>query len=76
MKTEPPASFSAGDPVARVLAEDLPFPIARRRVLDEFERLFVERLLTQHGGDTAKAAAAAGVARRYFQILQARKSKG
>ncbi len=76
MKTEPPASFSAGDPVARVLAEDLPFPIARRRVLDEFERLFVERLLTEHGGDTAKAAAAAGVARRYFQILQARKSKG
>ncbi len=76
MKTEPPASVSAGDPVARVLAEDLPFPIARRRVLDEFERLFVERLLTEHGGDTAKAAAAAGVARRYFQILQARKSKG
>lgn len=53
----------------------LPFPQARDRVLEEFEQRFVEKLLAQHGGDVAKAAAASGIGRRYFQKLKARSSR-
>jgi len=53
-------------------ALSLPFIQARDRVLAEFERRYVERLLEQHGGDVAKAAAASGIGRRYFQKLKAR----
>jgi DNA-binding NtrC family response regulator len=56
----------------RVLDLNLPFPEARARVTSEFERLFVTRLLAKHGGNISRAAAASGIARRYFQILRAR----
>jgi two-component system, NtrC family, response regulator HydG len=55
---------------ARVLAMDLPFVRARQEILREFERRFVERVLEQHGGNVSRAAAASGLARRYFQILK------
>jgi two-component system, NtrC family, response regulator HydG len=51
---------------------DLPFPQARDRILEEFEARYVARLLQRHGGDVAKAAAASGIGRRYFQKLKAR----
>jgi len=54
------------------LAQDLPFPVARDRLVDEFERRYVERILAKHGGNVARAAAASGIARRYFQIIRAR----
>jgi transcriptional regulator with GAF, ATPase, and Fis domain len=50
----------------------LPFPIARRRVIEEFERAYVETLLAQHGGNVAHAARASGLALRYFQLVRAR----
>jgi transcriptional regulator with GAF, ATPase, and Fis domain len=65
----PPA---AGDLVDSVLALDLPLSQARQRIVEDFERRYVERVLAKHGGSVAKAAAASGIARRYFQILRAR----
>ena len=56
----------------RVFALNLPLPEARARVLGEFERYYVERILAKHGGNVSHAAAASGIARRYFQILKSR----
>lgn len=56
----------------RILALDLPLPRARERLIEEFQRLYVERVLARHGGNVSRAAAASGIARRYFQILKAR----
>jgi two-component system response regulator HydG len=61
-----------GDFIEETLGMDLPFPRARDRVLDAFERRYVERVLARHGGNVARAAAASGIARRYFQIIRAR----
>jgi ActR/RegA family two-component response regulator len=41
-------------------------------VVSEFERFFVERVLAKHDGNVSRAAAASGIARRYFQILRTR----
>jgi len=60
------------DIVAEILAENLPLTRAREVLVSKFERKYVERVLAQHGGNVARAAAASGIARRYFQLLQAR----
>jgi DNA-binding NtrC family response regulator len=67
-----PRTDPQSDTVERLLALDLPFTEARDRLLEEFERRFVQRLLDAHRGDLAKAAAASGIGRRYFQKLRAR----
>jgi DNA-binding NtrC family response regulator len=51
---------------------DLPFSAARQNVIDAFERVYVTRVLAQHGGNVMRAAAASGIARRYFHVLKAR----
>jgi DNA-binding NtrC family response regulator len=56
----------------RVFALNLSLPEARARVVAEFERYFVERILAKHNGNVSHAAAASGIARRYFQILKTR----
>ena len=62
-----------GASVARSLIDQgVPYSIARRRVLDEFERLFVEVALEKSGGSVAKAAAAYGIARRHFTRIKSR----
>ncbi len=58
--------------IEEVLAQDLPLTRARERVVEEFERRYVTRVLAQHGGNVSKASAASGIARRYFQLLRAR----
>jgi two-component system, NtrC family, response regulator HydG len=63
------------DDFGSVLELDLPLPRAKQRILAAFEAAFVARLLTKHGGNVSKAAAASGVAHRYFQILHARHRK-
>lgn len=55
-----------------VIEEDLPFPVARERVVTEFERRYVDRVLARHGGNVTRAARASGVAHRYFQLIRAR----
>ncbi|EYF00784.1 sigma54 specific transcriptional regulator with PAS sensor, Fis family [Chondromyces apiculatus DSM 436] len=63
------------DPIATILAQELPFPRARDQALQLFEQRYVEDVLRRHGGNVARAAAASGVARRYFQVIQARTRK-
>jgi DNA-binding NtrC family response regulator len=63
---------AALDLAAHVLSLDLPLTRARDRLVEEFERRYVERVLARHGGNVRSAAAASGIARRYFQILRAR----
>jgi DNA-binding NtrC family response regulator len=50
----------------------LPFVEARQRVLDAFQREYLERMLEAHGGSAQRAADAAGIADRYFRLLRAR----
>lgn len=60
------------DLVTQVLARALPLTEARQLVVADFERRYVEDALARTGGSVARAAAAAGVALRYFQLLKAR----
>jgi DNA-binding NtrC family response regulator len=71
-----PASAAGGDAIERVLDAKLPFVEARTRLVSEFERRYVARVLDLHGGDIAKAAAASGIGRRYFQVLRAKTRDG
>lgn len=52
----------------------LPYPLARRKTLEEFERRYVERALAAHGGNVSAAARASGLALRYFRLVKARQS--
>jgi len=54
------------DPIEEVLGQDLPFPRARETLMEEFERRYVERVLAKYNGNVGRAAAASGIARRYF----------
>ena len=60
------------DFIEGVLAMDLPLPRARDLVATDFERRYVERVFAAHGGHVGRAAAASGLARRYFQTLRAK----
>ena len=73
------ASPSAPPPISPPLPTltvkvDLPFSMARQRVIEEFERAYVEHALAKHDGNVERAATASGIARRYFYILKARKT--
>src|SRR5262249_16429241 len=65
----------SNDLVAEGLPANLPRPAARQRVVDAFERAYIERVLAAHGGNVSRAAEASGIARRYFQILRAKSEK-
>lgn len=69
--SEPPVSVDA------IIEQALSLPLgeARQRVVTEFERRYVRRVLDRHSGNVTHAAESAGVARRYFQILKARIEK-
>jgi DNA-binding NtrC family response regulator len=68
-------SDSSADFIQAVLARNLPLPRAREQVVAEFERRYVERVLSLHGGHVGRAAAASGIARRYFEIVRARSKR-
>jgi two-component system response regulator HydG len=59
-----------------ILALELPLPRAREKLVEAFERRYVERVFQRYGGNVVRAAAASGIARRYFQILRARYKDG
>jgi transcriptional regulator with GAF, ATPase, and Fis domain len=61
------------DVIARVLGLNLPLSQARDMVVEDFERRYLQKMMAAHEGDATKAAAAAGVARRYFQLLRSRR---
>jgi transcriptional regulator with GAF, ATPase, and Fis domain len=69
---EPSTRSTGADFIEEVIDQKLPLPQARQKVVEEFERRYVESVLAQHGGSVAKAAEASGIARRYFQLIRAR----
>jgi DNA-binding NtrC family response regulator len=60
------------DSLASIIELDLPFLEARQRLVDTFQRLYLERMLAAHDGNVQRAAQAAGIAPRYFRLLRAR----
>ncbi|WP_438010412.1 sigma 54-interacting transcriptional regulator [Sorangium sp. So ce321] len=68
-----PADALAGaDFMDETLRARLPLAAARARVVEEFERRYVEQVLADHDGVVSRAAAASGIARRHFQRIKAR----
>jgi two-component system, NtrC family, response regulator HydG len=68
----PDVAAAGAHPFDDILRLDLPLTRARQRAVEEFERAYVARVLERYGGNVRRAAAASGVARRYFQILRAK----
>ncbi|MFO0571431.1 MAG: sigma 54-interacting transcriptional regulator [Polyangiaceae bacterium] len=68
-----PAGESMVDWVEEILALGLPLSDARDRVIQGFEERYIVRALQSSGGNVTHAARAAGVGRRYFQTLKARR---
>lgn len=62
----------SADFIERTVAQGLPFTQARQTVVDRFERRYLESMLALNDNKVAKAAAASGIGRRYFQMLMAR----
>jgi two-component system response regulator HydG len=60
------------DVLTRILGANLAYSEARQRVLEEFERAYLEKALADSGGNVAAAAASSGIARRHFQRIRAR----
>lgn len=63
--TSPPSPTHA-------VAIDRPLAEARQTVIEAFEKAYVARILAVHDGDVARAATAAGVARRHLYRLKAK----
>jgi len=61
--------------VRAVLEMDLPLSEAKQELVHRFEPLYLARVLANNDGDVGRAAEAAGVARRYFNVLRARHRK-
>ena len=70
--TSETADASLGAAMEKILESDMPFSSARAAALGEFEKRYVARVLARHGGHVGRAAAASGIARRYFQVLRGR----
>jgi DNA-binding NtrC family response regulator len=69
---DPATDPDAGDVVESLLRQGLPYTVARDRLLLAFEERYVQRVLSEHGNDVSRAAAASGIGRRYFQKIRAR----
>lgn len=70
---EPDEPLSAEpDLVDGLLRDGVPYTLARRHVLDEFDRRFVTVALQKSGGSVARAAANFGIARRYFTKIKSK----
>jgi|CZKU01.1.fsa_nt_gi two-component system response regulator HydG len=68
-----PEGVAGGEWLEAILAGGMPYPVARRRVVEEFERRYVERVLAEHGGNVTHAAKASGLGLRYFRLVKARR---
>ncbi len=69
------ATIESAEFIGDVLARRLPLVQARQDVVARFERLYVEQVLRENGGNVTRAAKASGLAHRYFQALKARHKK-
>lgn len=71
----PGLDASGPDAIDHFVDMNVPYPQARDRILEEFEARYVATVLARHNGDVARAAAASGIGRRYFQKLKARSNR-
>ncbi len=73
-----PGALEPAPAAADLLVVDpsLPFVEARRRILAEFERRYVEGLLRRHDGKVVAAARAAGINRVYLYRIARRAGRG
>ncbi len=69
---QPELRGAGEDALSRILAARLGYSEARQRMLEEFERAYLERALADAGGNVSAAAASSGIARRHFQRVRAR----
>jgi DNA-binding NtrC family response regulator len=69
---EDPEPVAGDGELASILDLNLPFFEARQRLVDKFQRLYLERILAAHDGNVQRAAQSAGIAPRYFRLLRAR----
>ena len=60
------------DVLDAIASAGLTFAEAKERAIAAFTERYVARVLAEHGGNVTRAAAASGIARRYFHILKAR----
>ena len=74
--TRSPAAVAEGDGldalVRASVASRLPLTEARDRVVRAFEQAFLEGVAAVHGNDPDRIAAAAGIGRRYLNMIRAR----
>jgi len=68
----PSPTTSGEDFIMQVISQGAPFAVARQRVLEHFERTFIQHVLDVHGGHVGRASAASGIGRRYFQKIRSR----
>ncbi len=71
----PPTNASHVDIIGDLLEQDLPLPRARELLVEAFERKYIERVLARYQGNVGRAAAASGIARRYFQLIRAKRAR-
>jgi DNA-binding NtrC family response regulator len=60
------------DFIEEIVRQRLALPVARERVVHEFERRYLEDALARHGS-IARAAKESGIAARYFRLLRSRR---
>jgi transcriptional regulator with PAS, ATPase and Fis domain len=60
------------DFIERFIEEGKPLSAARQHMINEFERLYLTRMLELHDGHVGRAAKACGIGMRYFQKLRAK----
>jgi two-component system response regulator HydG len=70
-----PEGMERADFVDAILRLGLPLVEARQKLIEEFERRYIEHAMDRHGGSVSKAADASGVAKRHFQRIKARGQK-
>jgi DNA-binding NtrC family response regulator len=68
----PAAPVQNTDAIEAVLALELSYPEAKKRVAAEFDRRYVAHALRTSDGHVGRAAAASGIAGRYFRQIRAR----
>jgi DNA-binding NtrC family response regulator len=70
--TKAAVDASPGRAFEALLDALLPYEEARPRVLELFQRVYIDRVLATAQGNVQRAAALSGLALRYFQLLRAR----
>jgi len=72
---EPESASRGTDAFDEVIAEGLPLIESRQKVVEAFERRYLQAALETTSGNVTHAARHSGIPRRYFQALRAKRLK-